>query len=31
MVSQEISQFLRKECMRMPRLSDRAESDGGLQ
>ena len=30
MVSQEISQFLRKECTRMPRLSDRAESDGGL-
>ena len=27
-VSQEISQFLRKECTRMPRLSDRAESDG---
>src|SRR5215471_609865 len=27
-VSPEISQFLRKECTRMPRLSDRAESDG---
>src|SRR5262252_10298076 len=28
MASQEISQFLCKECTRMPRLSDRAESDG---